>query len=66
MALILCLETATTNCSVALSQDGALLALKEDKSNNYSHAEKLHVFIDEILKENNLAIDDLDAIAVSK
>lgn len=66
MALILCLETATTNCSVALSQDGALLALKEDKSNNYSHAEKLHVFIDEILKENNLNVTDLDAIAVSK
>lgn len=66
MALILCLETATTNCSVALSQNGALLALKEDRSNNYSHAEKLHVFIDEILKENNLAVGDLDAIAVSK
>jgi len=66
LALILCLETATTNCSVALSQDGALLALKEDKSNNYSHAEKLHVFIDEILKENKLNVTDLDAIAVSK
>ena len=66
MALILCLETATTNCSVALSKDGALLALKEDKSNNYSHAEKLHIFIDEILKENNLSVANLDAIAVSK
>jgi len=66
LALILCLETATTNCSVALSKDGDLLALKEDNSNNYSHAEKLHVLIDEILKENNLAVEDLDAIAVSK
>lgn len=66
LALILCLETATTNCSVALSKDGALLALKEDSSRNYSHAEKLHVFIDEILKENNLSVTDLDAIAVSK
>ncbi|WP_037317432.1 tRNA (adenosine(37)-N6)-threonylcarbamoyltransferase complex dimerization subunit type 1 TsaB [Salegentibacter sp. Hel_I_6] len=66
MALILCLETATTNCSLALSKDGTLLALKEDKSNNYSHAEKLHVFIDEVLKENDLSVADLDAIAVSK
>lgn len=66
MALILCLETATTNCSVALSKDGNLLALKEDGSNNYSHAEKLHVFIDEILKENKLKATDLNAIAVSK
>ncbi|MBI6119243.1 tRNA (adenosine(37)-N6)-threonylcarbamoyltransferase complex dimerization subunit type 1 TsaB [Salegentibacter maritimus] len=66
MALILCLETATTNCSVALSKNGQLLALKEDKSNNYSHAEKLHVFIDEILNENNLGVQNLDAVAVSK
>jgi len=66
LALILCLETATTNCSVALSKDGILLSLKEDRSNNYSHAEKLHVFIDEILRENNLNIANLDAIAVSK
>lgn len=66
MALILCIETATTNCSVALSKGGELLALKEDYSNNYSHAERLHIFIDEILKENELAPEDLDAIAVSK
>jgi len=66
LALILCLETATTNCSVALSKNGTLLALKEDNSSNYSHAEKLHVFIDEILKENNLKVENLDAIAVSK
>ncbi|MCL6216814.1 tRNA (adenosine(37)-N6)-threonylcarbamoyltransferase complex dimerization subunit type 1 TsaB [Zunongwangia pacifica] len=66
MAIILCLETATTNCSVALCEEGNLIALKEDNSKGYSHAEKLHVFIDEILKENNLKIDNLDAIAISK
>ncbi|WBL26054.1 tRNA (adenosine(37)-N6)-threonylcarbamoyltransferase complex dimerization subunit type 1 TsaB [Zunongwangia sp. HGR-M22] len=66
MAIILCLETATTNCSVALCEDGKLIALKEDNSKGYSHAEKLHVFIDQILKENNLEINNLDAVAVSK
>ncbi|MDN3596294.1 tRNA (adenosine(37)-N6)-threonylcarbamoyltransferase complex dimerization subunit type 1 TsaB [Zunongwangia endophytica] len=66
MAIILCLETATTNCSVALCEDGKVIALKEDNSKGYSHAEKLHVFIDEILKENQLKIDNLDAVAVSK
>lgn len=66
MALILCLETATTNCSVALSKNGVLVALKEDNSANYSHAEKLHVFIEELLKENSIGVSDLDAIAVSK
>ena len=66
MALILCLETATTNCSVALARDGEVLALKEDYNNKYSHAERLHNFISDILKENRFSPEDLDAVAVSK
>lgn len=64
--MILCIETATTNCSVALGGEGKLIALKEDYSSNYSHAERLHLFIDTILKENALTPGDLSAIAVSK
>lgn len=60
------METATTNCSVALCEDTNVIALKEDNSKGYSHAEKLHVFIDEILKENDLKINNLDAVAISK
>lgn len=66
MATILCIETATTNCSVALSENGSVIALKEDYGKKYSHAEKLHVFIEEILLENNISRLDLEAIAVSK
>ena len=66
MAIILCLETATTNCSVGLAKDGKLLALKEDNSKNYSHAEKLHIFINEVLQEVGMTTGDLDAIAISK
>ncbi|HET8754239.1 MAG TPA: tRNA (adenosine(37)-N6)-threonylcarbamoyltransferase complex dimerization subunit type 1 TsaB [Salinimicrobium sp.] len=66
MALILCIETATTNCSVAIGKEGEILALKEDYNSSYSHAERLHVFIDDILRENFLKIEDLDAIAVSR
>ena len=66
VALILCLETATTNCSVALGREGELLSLKEDNSSSYSHAERLHLFIEAILRENGLSAEDLDAIAVSK
>lgn len=66
MGVILCIETATTNCSVALGKEGKLIALKEDYSKNYSHAERLHLFIEEILKENGLRASDLSAIAVSK
>lgn len=66
MSYILNIETATTNCSVSLSNKGEALVLKEDYSNGYSHAEKLHVYIDEVLKEANIKVDQLDAIAVSK
>lgn len=66
MAYILSIETATTNCSVSLSKDGETLFLKEDYSSNYSHAERLHVFIDTVLKEANIKQSQLDAIAVSK
>ena len=65
MALILHIETATTNCSVALAKEGELLAIKE-VSNGYSHAENLHVFIRELLNSQELAFEQLDAIAVSK
>lgn len=66
MANILCIETSTTNCSVAIASETGLVAIKEDYSNNYSHAEKLHVFIGEILKEQKMAPKDLDAVAISK
>ncbi|MGJ8591090.1 MAG: tRNA (adenosine(37)-N6)-threonylcarbamoyltransferase complex dimerization subunit type 1 TsaB [Aquaticitalea sp.] len=66
MAYILNIETATTNCSVALSKDGKCLVLQEDNSLNYSHAESLHVFIDGVLKSAKIKPSQLDAIAVSK
>lgn len=66
MSTILCIETATTNCSVALSENGKVVDLKEDYNNQYSHAERLHLYIEEILKKNNISKSQLDAIAVSK
>ncbi|PNQ73995.1 tRNA (adenosine(37)-N6)-threonylcarbamoyltransferase complex dimerization subunit type 1 TsaB [Hanstruepera neustonica] len=66
MAIILSIETATTNCSVSLSKNGETFALKEDYKDGFSHAEKLHVFIEDILVENDIKKTDIDAIAVSK
>lgn len=66
MALILSLETATTNCSVALSKNGKTISFKEDNDKGYSHAERLHVYIDTVLKEAGVTSHNLDAIAVSK
>ncbi|MDX1365380.1 tRNA (adenosine(37)-N6)-threonylcarbamoyltransferase complex dimerization subunit type 1 TsaB [Arenibacter latericius] len=66
MALILNLETATTNCSVSIAKDGKIILQKEDNSLNYSHSEKLHIFIQEALQEASLSFSDLSAVAVSK
>lgn len=66
MALILNIETATKNCSVALAKDGKTLAIREIATQNFSHAEKLHVFIEELFSEAHLKLQDLNAIAVSQ
>jgi len=66
MALILNLETATTNCSVSIAKDGKLLAVKEYNTPSYSHSEQLHIFIQEVLKKASFTVNDLDAVAVSK
>src|SRR5690606_1557081 len=66
MAIILHLETATTNCSVGISKGDSLLVLKENNAVDYSHSEQLHLFIEEALAEASLSFQDLDAVAVSK
>lgn len=63
---ILNIETATKNCSVALAKNGETIFCKEISELGYSHAEKLHVFIEEICNENSIQLKDLQAIAVSK
>ena len=66
MTYILNLETATKNCSVSISQNGQTILFKEMAEAGYSHAEKLHVFIEECIKESNISFKDLSAIAVSQ
>ncbi|WP_422089647.1 tRNA (adenosine(37)-N6)-threonylcarbamoyltransferase complex dimerization subunit type 1 TsaB [Tenacibaculum ovolyticum] len=66
MALILNIETATKNCSVSLAENGEILVIRELNDGNYSHAEKLHPFIQEIIDEAKILLSDIDAVAVSK
>ena len=61
---ILCIETATTVCSVALFESDRLLALREINE-GFSHAENLHVFVQEVLLDANCLPAQLNAIAVS-
>lgn len=66
MTYILNLETSTKNCSVSVAKNGEVLALKEIAEQGYSHAEKLHVFIQEVVAQANITLQDLQAIAVGK
>jgi tRNA threonylcarbamoyladenosine biosynthesis protein TsaB len=66
LSYILNIETATKNCSVALAKEGKTILCKEIAEEGYSHAERLHVFIEEIIKEVGITFQDLIAIAVSQ
>ncbi len=66
MAYILCLETSTTNCSVVLSFEGSIVVSKEDYDTKYSHAERLHLFINEVMHEAGVSLSAIAAVAVSK
>lgn len=64
MSLILQIETATTVCSVALSENGSILACKELQQRNV-HAEVITLFIDEVLRSAGKQYHQLSAVAVS-
>jgi tRNA threonylcarbamoyl adenosine modification protein YeaZ len=65
MALILCIETSSKNCSVCISENGLCVGLKEEVDDHYCHGQKLHVLIEELLQESNLSISDIDAFCLS-
>lgn len=66
MTYILNIETSTKNCSVAIAKDGEAIVINEIAEEGYSHAERLHVFIEASLKEVGIRFSDLSAIAVSQ
>ena len=63
--MILCLETATNLCSVALCNSAGVITVRESNDTK-SHASMLTLFIEEIFKEQGIKAHDLKAIAVSK
>ena len=65
MAYILHLETSTKVCSVALSLNGNLIALKENEEDGYSHGENLTLFIQDVLKEASITVNELNAVSVA-
>ena len=53
MALILCIETSTTSCSIALAKNGQVVTLKENNE-GLNHSVLAAPYVEEILKEYNI------------
>lgn len=62
---ILHIETATKICSVALSNNGELIALKETDESDYVHGEVITLFIEEVLKNSGITVKQLNAVSVT-
>lgn len=65
MAVILNIETATSVCSVALVENGEVVASRTFDGKN-SHTAFITLFIDQVLVEAGTKYTDLEAIAVSE
>lgn len=65
MSLILCLETATGACSVALIKNGELIESRHSDKKN-AHSSILNILINEVITSSGIQFSDLSAIAVSK
>jgi len=63
--MILCLETATPVCSVALNDGCCTIALRETERQN-AHSENITNFIREVMEVAKIDYKQLDAVAVSQ
>lgn len=58
------IETSTTLCSVALGKNTQYIDSIDTDDGEY-HSEKLHLFVNDLMKKNRLEFQDLSFIAVS-
>jgi tRNA threonylcarbamoyladenosine biosynthesis protein TsaB len=63
---IVCIETSTKACSIALFRGTELLAHRLEIPEEFRHAERLHPLLDELMKEAKLQYSELGAIAISR
>ena len=61
---ILSVSTATNHLSVALN-DGQQIIVEKNERDERNHSEHLDPLIDEILKDNDLSLKDIDSFAVA-
>jgi tRNA threonylcarbamoyladenosine biosynthesis protein TsaB len=62
---LLHLETSTKVCSVALSRNGELIALKETNEDNFSHGEKLTLFVEKVMQKGQISFPDLAGVSIA-
>lgn len=65
MTKILCVETGTSVCSVAIGDENGLLGVREI-SDPKAHSTQLPILINEVLSLANLKAKQINAVAVSK
>ncbi|HAL65703.1 MAG TPA: tRNA (adenosine(37)-N6)-threonylcarbamoyltransferase complex dimerization subunit type 1 TsaB, partial [Bacteroidales bacterium] len=65
MTNLLCIESSTSICSVALVSNGDLIGLEETQDKN-AHSARLTVLIEKILNDNRLKAKQLNAVAMSR
>ncbi len=65
LPVILLIDTSSTLCSVGLAYGENLMDCIESNNSN-THAEMLHVYISDLLKNNNLKPQNINAVAVNK
>jgi tRNA threonylcarbamoyladenosine biosynthesis protein TsaB len=65
MSYFLCIDTATSVCSVVLAQNDKVLSMKESAEEK-AHASYLGVFVEQVLNETSISANQLSAVAVSK
>lgn len=65
MSTILCIDTGTDVCSVAIAREGMPVAVRESAGER-DHARNVAVYTEELLRANDLAPKELSAVAVAK
>lgn len=65
MERIILIETSTSLCSTALSEDGKVVS-KRESTEPRAHASKTAPFVKEMLDERGLTVGDCSAVCVSK
>ena len=64
MAVLLCIDSSTTHASVAVAKDGVLLGIKTNTTQK-DHASFLQPAIHALLKELQMALKQIEAVAVT-